>query len=592
MTGALLHLPEQIKALPMPCCSSDRLTISHYISRYKPRFYAVILFSIVTALVWLCPLIVLNQLFRALPAQQATRTALFLLPAVFLPFLCQGVTSVFCHRLAFDVVRDLRQAILTLTQELPADYAATHRATLKKLALDDSAEFETAIAHTLPDTLISLVTVVVSLVFLALLSPVMALVSVGLLPVAAWAWRQIGCVASGNGRAWHQADVKINQNIMACLEGVTTLKVFNRPPSSLPPLTDALQDVAQLACDMTRRSRWSYAMLFLCVGTNLLLVLPCAIILHRTHHLDLPDCLFSILLGMGLMTPLQRLMFVSGALPRLRATMGRLTALHAQSTAQPVVPSPSITRHAGKHYDIVFENISLARPENEHVLTSFSLTCPAGQVTGLVGASGAGKSTLLQLASGNLRPTSGRVLIGGHDLAKLAPHVVGQLVCPVFQHPVLLGHSLADNLLLYRPDLAEIEIIDVLAECDLSECVRRFGVHGPIGRNAARLSGGERQRLAIARALISQAPVILLDEPTAFIDPERELHIQNALARALAGRTILIVAHRLATVREAAQIAVMEHGRLATLGRHEELLEKSALYATYARHQFGDGAMP
>lgn len=586
------HLPEQTKALHMSCCSSDCLSISDYINRYKPRFYVVSVFSVLTALSALIPLVVLSQLFRSLPAQSATRIALFLLPAVFLPFLCQGATSVLCHRLAFDVVRDLRRAILNLTQRLPADYTASHRAMLKKLALDDSAEFETAIAHTFPDTIISLVTVVVSLLFLVVISPVMALASVGLLPVAAWAWRQIGRVASGNGRAWHLADVRINQNIMACLEGLMTLKVFNRSPSSLPPLTEALQDVAHLACDMTRRSRWSYVMVFMCVGTNLLLVLPCAIILHMTHGLGLPDCLFSILLGIGLMTPLQRLMFVSGTLPRLRATLERLNALRAESTAQPAALHPSVTVQADRYYDVVFENISLERSENENVLTSFSLTCPAGQVTGIVGASGAGKSTLLQLASGNLKPTSGRVLIGGHDLETLVPRAIEQLICPVFQNPVLLGHSLADNLLLYRPDLAESDITDVLAECDLSGCVKRFGLHGPIGRNGARLSGGERQRLAIARVLVSLAPVILLDEPTAFVDPEREFHIQKALARALEGRTILIVAHRLATVREAAQIAVMEHGHLTALGRHEDLMEKSALYGTYARHQFGDGAMP
>ncbi|KAA8383632.1 ABC transporter ATP-binding protein [Acetobacter sp. DmW_136] len=572
--------------------SSDRLSISDYISQYKARFYVVSVFSVLTALSALIPLVVLSQLFRSLPAQSATRIALFLLPAVFLPFLCQGATSVLCHRLAFDVVRDLRRAILNLTQRLPADYTTSHRAMLKKLALDDSAEFETAIAHTFPDTIISLVTVVVSLLFLVVISPVMALASVGLLPVAAWAWRQIGRVASGNGRAWHRADVRINQNIMACLEGLMTLKVFNRPPSSLPLLTEALQDVAHLACDMTYRSRWSYVMVFMCVGTNLLVVLPCAMFLHMAQGLGLPDCLFSILLGMGLMTPLQRLMFVSGTLPRLRATLGRLNALQIENTAQDAALHSSVTVQAGGHYDVVFENVSLERPENENVLTSFSLTCPAGQVTGIVGASGAGKSTLLQLASGNLKPTSGRVLIGGQDLESLAPQAIGQLVCPVFQHPVLLGHSLADNLLLYRPDLAESDLMNVLAECDLLGCVKRFGLNGPIGRNGARLSGGERQRLAIARALVSRAPVILLDEPTAFVDPEREFHIQKALARTLEGRTILIVAHRLATVREAAQIAVMEHGHLTALGCHEDLMEKSALYGTYARHQFGDGAMP
>lgn len=576
----------------MPHCTNYDFSIAAYISQYKARFCLLVFVSALTALCALVPVLVLNQLFNALSSQHAVRIALCLLPAVFLPFLCQGATSVFCHRLAFDIVAKLRRDILNTTQDLPAAYTEANASALKKLAMDDTAEFETTIAHTVPDIIICLVTVLVSLIFLAIISPIMAAASIGLLPIAVWAWRQIGRVASGNGQAWHQADLQINQNIMACLEGLATLKVFNRPPSSLLPLAGAVQEVAHLACDMTRRSRWSYVMVFLCIGANLLLVLPCAVILYSSHRLTLPDCLFSILLGMGVMTPLQRLMFVSSVLPRLRATMRRLNALQAEKTTQLVASPASVKATPDKTYDVVFENVSLARPNGRDVLTSFSLKCPAGQVTGIVGPSGAGKSTLLQLACGNIRPTTGRVLWGGHDLATLPAGIVGQLICPVFQHPVLLGHSLADNLLLYCPDLAEHQILDVLAECDLTECVKRFGLNGSIGRNGARLSGGERQRLAIARALISPAPIILLDEPTAFIDPEREFHIQQALARALTGRTVLIVAHRLATVREAAQIAVMAQGHLNALGRHDDLMEKSALYGTYARHQFGDGAMP
>ena len=578
---------DQSPAMPP---SSDLLGLAALAARYRPRLQLAVLFAALTALSTLAPLVVLNQLFHALSTPQATRTALLLLPAIFLPFLCQGATSVFCHTLAFDIVGDLRNAILKLTQHLPSFYVSRHAATLKKLTTDDSAAFETAIAHTLPDAIVCLVTVLVSLVFLAIISPIMAIASIGLLPVAVWAWRQVGRVASSNGRAWYLADLRINQNIMACLAGLTTLKVFNRPPSSLPPLTRSLQEVANLACDMTRRSRRAYVMLFTCVGTNLLLVLPCAMLLHASHRLSLPDALFTILLGMGLMAPLQRLMFVSSTLPRLQATLRRLQELQAEG-AQQTAPQP-FQAPADKQYDVVFENITLERSDRGDILSTFSLTCPAGQVTGIVGPSGTGKSTVLQLAAGSLKPTTGRVLIGGTDLANLAPHAMGRLVCPVFQQPFLLGRSLADNLRLSQPDLTVSEITDVLATCDLTTCINRFGLDGSIGRNGAYLSGGERQRLAIARVLISQAPVILLDEPTAFIDPERELHIQQALARALKGRTVLVVAHRLVTVRDAAQIAVMEHGRVTSLGKHEDLLNNSLLYQTYAQHQFADGAMP
>jgi ATP-binding cassette subfamily B protein len=229
-----------------------------------------------------------------------------------------------------------------------------------------------------------------------------------------------------------------------------------------------------------------------------------------------------------------------------------------------------------------------SRPDHP-ALDAFSLDVAAGENVALVGPSGAGKSTVFQLLLRFYDPQSGVVRIDGVDLQSADPKAVRQRLALVPQEPVLFAASVADNVRYGRPDAPEAEIRAACAAAYADEFIDRLpeGYGSFLGERGVRLSGGQRQRIAIARAILADRPILLLDEATSALDAESERVVQLALEHLMKGRTVLTIAHRLATVRHANRIAVMDRGRIVGVGTHDELLRTDPLYARLAVLQFG-----
>ncbi|RMF15557.1 MAG: ATP-binding cassette domain-containing protein, partial [Alphaproteobacteria bacterium] len=227
-------------------------------------------------------------------------------------------------------------------------------------------------------------------------------------------------------------------------------------------------------------------------------------------------------------------------------------------------------------------------------LKDFDLAVRARETVALVGPSGAGKSTVLQLLLRFFDPQKGRVMVDGIDLREVDPVDLRRQIAMVPQETVIFAASVRDNIRYGRPDASDEEVIEAARLAHAMEFIRELpeGLDTQLGERGVRLSGGQRQRLAIARALLKDAPILLLDEATSSLDSQSEHLIQEALARLMADRTTIVIAHRLATVREAHRIIVMNEGRIEAEGRHEELLERSPLYRNLARLQFADERGP
>ena len=283
--------------------------------------------------------------------------------------------------------------------------------------------------------------------------------------------------------------------------------------------------------------------------------------------------------------PMRRLGDLSGSWQVAAASLERIYRLLDTRPAQ-TRPATSTARPAPGAPEIVFQDVTFAHGD-QPVLRGLSFTAKAGATTAIVGASGAGKSTVFQLLTGLMDPGSGRILIGGVDSTALSLPDQRALFASVTQDAALFDETLRENIELGQP-LPESRLQTALAMAHVSDFLPNLpqGVDTPVGPRGAALSGGQKQRVAIARALAQDAPVLLLDEATSALDAASEAAIADALARAAQGRTTLVIAHRLATVREADHIIVMDQGRVVEQGPHEALLAQGGAYARLHALQF------
>lgn len=285
--------------------------------------------------------------------------------------------------------------------------------------------------------------------------------------------------------------------------------------------------------------------------------------------------------------PLRRLGGVTASLQLALAGLERVRALLGEPVrlTSPAVVTARSSREPGP---IVCDDVTFAY-ETDPVLQSLSFTAAPGRRTALVGRSGAGKTTVFGLLTRMADPQSGRITIGGHDLRAYDLADLRRMFSVVSQEPALFDETLRDNILLGRTDVTPADLDAALDAARVAEFLPRLpqGLDTPVGPRGSALSGGQRQRVAIARALVRNAPILLLDEATSALDAANEALVQEALDRLSAGRTTLVIAHRLATVQGADRILVMDRGQVVDQGTHAELLARGGLYADLCRLQFG-----
>ncbi len=296
----------------------------------------------------------------------------------------------------------------------------------------------------------------------------------------------------------------------------------------------------------------------------------------------------SFFTAMGLIfDPLRRLANVTGAWASARSSLARIRQVFE---AEPTITAPE--RPAARPADPAAADIALGdvvlRYKGEAALNGLTFTAKAGETTALVGASGAGKSSVFNVLTRLVDVESGTVTVGGVDIATLPLADLRGLFSVVSQDAPMFDESLRDNILLAERDVDEAKLTEVIEAAHLTDFVARLpdGLDTPVGPRGGQLSGGQRQRVAIARALLRNAPILLMDEATSALDAESEVRVQAALDALSRERTTLVIAHRLATVRSADKIVVMDQGRVVDQGRHEDLLARGGIYARLHALQF------
>ena len=366
----------------------------------------------------------------------------------------------------------------------------------------------------------------------------------------------------------------VADNIQECLETIRDIKACSRQEEYLKGLDGKLEYAERCAI----RSELATGV-FVCSAQAFLRIGLATTVLTGAGLLIRGDLSFLYFLGFlfaaaRLYDPLGMVLQNIAATFNAKLQINRMRAI----LEQPVQTGADTCEP--DNYDITFDRVKFAYRENEGVLDDVSFTAKQGEVTALVGPSGGGKSTACKLAARFWDIQGGRITLGGIDISKVDPEVLLKHYSFVFQDVVLFRDTILENIRLGRRGATDEEVYAAAKAACCDEFVRDLpeGYQTMVGENGSTLSGGERQRISIARALLKDAPIILLDEATASLDPENEVLIQRAIAKLVEGKTVIMIAHRLRTVVDTDQIIVLDNGKLVEQGTHEELMKKNGLY--------------
>lgn len=474
--------------------------------------------------------------------------------------------------------RDLRVRLTAHLGHIPIGEASQRSSgRVKKLVTDDVHELHTLVAHAGGDMVVGVVTAVAALAALLLYSWPLALVA--LLPLAGFliVFGSMMGKAATQFRDWDEAKARVSSATVEFAHGIAVVKTFGQAGRASADYRRAVDDYAdffgRLMVPMIGAS--SLGLAIVSAPSVLATMGLLGLLLLQLGWVDFTGFVAGLVLGVGLAGPLTQMDSYDVRLRAAREAAARI----GEFLATPVLPVPDAPA-AAEGGEVVFDDVGFAYdPHGPDTLSQVAMRLPEGTVTALVGRSGAGKSTLAALVPRFWDVRDGAVRVGGQDVRDLEPAALYRSVAFVFQGTRLVPMSVRDNIRLARPGADDDEVVAAARAASIHDRIAALprGYDSVVGVDAL-FSGGEAQRITIARALLEDAPILVLDEPTSFADPENEVRLQEAVARAAEGRTVLVIAHRLASITAADQIAVMEAGRVVEVGTHAELLARAGAY--------------
>lgn len=492
--------------------------------------------------------------------------------------------GVYGHAFAFRYQAALRLRVFDGLARSAPQGTAERSGDLAAVAMGDVDELEGFFAHLGIGAVAALATGIGSTVALGFLHPLLAVIGgVGALAVALlpmWAARR----GKVRGAALRGELGTVNADVVDGVQGLRELLVFGHLDAWYERISRGTRGLRRHRYAQARAAGLQAAVTDALVAVTTIGILITVLGLVGGGALTLPAGAAALLLAVAALGPVAAAADMAGTLAPLRASAQRVAELLDRPAG---VPDTGTRRPERGAAHVRFEGVGFAYPGRDLAVADVDIDIPAGHTVALVGRSGAGKSTCANLMLRFWDPDSGRITVNGHDLRDYALDALPHLVTVVAQDVHLFDGSIADNLRLARPDASDDELraAAVVAQADGFVTTLPDGYDTQVGERGAMLSGGQRQRLTIARALLADTPVLVLDEASSNLDTENERLVHAALDGVRAGRTILVIAHRLATVRAADTIVVLDRGRVVETGSHTDLLAAGGPYAELMAHQ-------
>ncbi len=521
--------------------------------------------------------LIVARLFQAAPAWEPLLwLALGAAGCKIVHAVLMNVSTWISHKAAYHTLRDIRSALADQLLKLPMGYFEEHGSGRLKATLVDHVEsMEKTLAHVLPELTANLLGPLACMVFMFIVDWRLAL--------AALLWILVGFSVTGGMMKGYEEKYAgqlkalkgMNQAVVEFVNGIEVIKNFGRADECYRKYQDAVYGFASYNVNWQKETQ-KYASLGMAIAPfSLFPILILGLLFYGSGTLAPADLFMMVLLSFGIFTPLMNAMNYFDQL----AAMGE-----SARAIKELLDYPELQRGGTAQPDnaaLSFDSVSFSYGSGEQkALEKVSLQVPEHTMLALVGPSGSGKSTIGKLMAGFWDADDGVVSVGGHPITAYTQETLNHLVAYVDQETFLFDDTILNNIRMGCPEASDEEVMACAAEAGCDAFIRALpqGYQTMAGTAGNRLSGGEKQRIAIARAMMKKAPILILDEATASSDPENEAAIQAALSAAAKDKTLVVIAHRLSTVVGAQQIAYVDQGQIRAVGTHQQLLESCEAY--------------
>ena len=505
--------------------------------------------------------------------------ALYGILAVFVAYLFTYIGSIFCHTFSYRFIADLKKKIVSHIATLPLGYfTGEHKAKLKQVLSSDMNQIEGYYAHQLPSLVSTLLLILSLLFFMFRMNVVFALLTLTAIAVGLMIQVSImvKIVKSGGLEENFKILDRINSATNEYVKGMPEVKIFGNSTSSFQNYENAVNQYRQFTETMTARIRpgfVAFRVVLLSVATFLV---PAGILLLTKKPNDMATMrtvLFFWIVAPAMSVPCLKLRDFAEGMNLLEDVVQRVWDVLVEKELAEGKYTEKL-----KNYDIIFEKVCFSY-EKEQVLKDISFIAKQGELTALVGASGAGKSTIGALIPRFYEPTEGVIKLGGVNMQEMPSNSLMENVSFVFQDNDLLSDTIFQNIAMGKKGCRREEVIEAAKKARCHDFIMKLekGYETILGKGNT-LSGGEKQRIAVARAILKDAPVLILDEATSYADSENEYLMQEALAELVKDKTVIMIAHRLGTIKNAQQILVLSEGQIVERGTHESLMKEEGVY--------------
>ncbi|MGR7840115.1 ABC transporter ATP-binding protein [Finegoldia sp. P3-F-LR] len=555
--------------------------LKKYIKRNKAPYFISVLFAILGVISNLFVYIILSKMIISLI--DGSQDFYYYINKIFLILSCLIIKEVFMflstmisHKTAYKIIRDIRKSLMEKLFNMPlGDILNESTGKLKDIIVNQVDNTETTLAHMIPEMTANLIGPIILFVYMLILDYRLSLIS--LIPLVIGGFFMTGPMKRMKVK-FPQA-VKIgqdmNNSVVEYINGIEVIKTFNQGEKSYRKYRDNVYKKANYYYDWMGENTRDYAISMSIAPVGILTIIPFGLYFCMNGSLDGGVFLTLIILSFGTIQNIMRVMTFEDDIGRMSTIFEEIKNILSARELSHKNENLDI-----KNYNIEIKNVDFSYEKDKQVLNNININIEEGSVNALVGESGSGKSTIAKLISGFWDVDSGSISIGNVNIKDMSLEKLSTVISYVAQDNFLFDMSIKDNIRIGNKNASDEEIIEVCKKAACHDFIMKLsdGYDTRVGEAGKHLSGGERQRISIARAMIKNAPIVILDEATSYIDPENEALIQDAISELVKGKTLIIIAHRLKTITDVDNIFVIKNGELSCKGSHEELLKESKDY--------------